>query len=47
MDLNKTLQAMRMQTEGLTNQEIADSFKIGRSTLLRHISNYKKSIAKD
>lgn len=47
MDSNKILQAMQMQTEGLTNQDIADSFNIGRSTLLRHISNYKKSLTKD
>ena len=35
--------AIKKQKQGLTNQDIADEFEIGRSTLLRHIANYKKS----
>jgi len=38
----KTIQAIEMQQQGMTNQKIADEFEIGRSTLLRYISNYKK-----
>ena len=38
----KTIQAIEMQHQGLTNQQIADEFEIGRSTLLRYISSYKK-----
>ena len=38
----KTIQAIELQSQGLTNQQIADEFEIGRSTLLRYISNYKK-----
>jgi len=38
----KKIQAIEMQHLGLTNQQIADGFEIGRSTLLRYISNYKK-----
>jgi DNA invertase Pin-like site-specific DNA recombinase len=34
-----------LQEQGnLTNQQIADMFEIGRSTLLRYVANYKKSI---
>lgn len=39
----KVLEAMKMQDGGYTNQHIADPFDIGRSTLLRYISKYKKS----
>ncbi len=38
----KTIKALEMQKQGLTNQEIADEFEIGRSTLLRYISSYRK-----
>ena len=38
----KTIQAIELQNQGLTNQQIADEFEIGRSTLLRYISKYKK-----
>lgn len=38
----KTIQAIELQNQGQTNQQIADGFEIGRSTLLRYISNYKK-----
>jgi len=38
-----TVKALAMQSNGILNQEIADSFGIARSTLLRHIANYKKS----
>jgi len=40
-----TVKAIEMQASGTLNQEIADSFGIARSTLLRHIANYKKSFA--
>jgi len=39
-----TLKAIEMQKDGMLNQEIADNFGIARSTLLRHIANYKKSL---
>jgi DNA invertase Pin-like site-specific DNA recombinase len=39
----KVIEAIRMQEDGMTNQQIADKFEIGRSTLLRYISEYKKS----
>ena len=39
-----TVKAIEMQSDGMLNQEIADSFGIARSTLLRHIANYKKSL---
>lgn len=42
-DTQKTLKAIDMQKNGFTNQEIADNFKIARSTLLRWISEHKKS----
>lgn len=38
----KVIEAIRMQEDGMTNQHIADNFEIGRSTLLRYISEYKK-----
>jgi len=38
----KTIEAIEMQQQGMTNQKIADEFEIGRSTLMRYISNYKK-----
>lgn len=41
-DNEKVLEAIKMQEEGMKNQDIADHFKIGRSTLLRWISEYKK-----
>ena len=40
-----TVKAIAMQEDGMLNQEIADSFGIARSTLLRHIANYKKRLA--
>ena len=38
----KTIQAIELQKQGLTNQQIADDFEIGKSTLLRYISRYRK-----
>ncbi|CAA6815809.1 MAG: Site-specific recombinase, resolvase family [uncultured Sulfurovum sp.] len=39
-------EAVSLQQIGeMTNQQIADSFGIGRSTLLRYLSNYKKSLS--
>lgn len=43
-DDEKTIEAIKMQSQGMTNQAIADSFGIGKSTLLRYISNYKKRL---
>ena len=40
-----TVKAIEMQSDGMLNQDIADSFGIARSTLLRHIANYKKRLA--
>ena len=42
-DEEKTIQAIEMQSQGMTAQQIADEFEIGRSTLLRYISSYKKT----
>ena len=39
-----TVKAITMQEDGMLNQDIADSFDIARSTLLRHIANYKKRL---
>ncbi|MDF1875931.1 recombinase family protein [Sulfurimonas sp. SAG-AH-194-I05] len=39
---DKTIQAIELQNQGMTAQQIADEFEIGRSTLLRYISAYKK-----
>jgi DNA invertase Pin-like site-specific DNA recombinase len=41
-DNEKVVQALEMQNTGMINQEIADSFGIARSTLLRYIADYKK-----
>ena len=48
-DDEKVVQALEMQNTGVNNQEIADSFGIARSTLLRYIANFKKeaSLVKD
>ncbi len=35
------IQAMELKEEGLTNQEIAKKFNIGKSTLLRYLAEYK------
>lgn len=43
-DNEKVIEAMAMQNDGFTNQYIADHFEIGRSTLLRYISKYKKEL---
>lgn len=34
-------EAIKMQSEGMLNQDIANHFNVGRSTLLRYISKYK------
>lgn len=41
-DNEKVLDAIKMQKDGIKNKDIADHFQIGRSTLLRWISKYKK-----
>lgn len=43
LDMTKVVEAIKMQDIGVANQEIADYFNIGRSTLLRYISQYKKN----
>lgn len=45
MNDEQVVQAIQMQDDGMLNQDIADNFGVGRSTLLRYISKYKKSIA--
>lgn len=45
LNSEKVIQAIGMQNDGMTNQQIADKFEIGRSTLLRYVSEYKKSAA--
>ena len=35
-------EALELQKEGWTNQQIAEEFDVGRSTLLRYIADYKK-----
>lgn len=42
MNEEQVVQAIQMQEDGMLNQEIADCFCVGRSTLLRYISKYKK-----
>jgi len=43
LDDSKVMEAMELQARGeMTNQEIADMFRVGRSTLLRYVANYKK-----
>jgi DNA invertase Pin-like site-specific DNA recombinase len=40
---SQVVEAMVLQKKGeITNQQIADKFGVGRSTLLRYISEYKK-----
>lgn len=41
-DDEKVKEAIKMKNDGFTNQQIADHFEIGRSTLLRYISKYQK-----
>lgn len=40
----RTAEAIKLQKKGLINQEIADKFGIARSTLLRYIAKYKKTL---
>lgn len=35
------------ETGKYTNQQIADQFEVGRSTLLRYVANYKKKVNSD
>jgi DNA invertase Pin-like site-specific DNA recombinase len=42
MNDEQVVQAIQMQNDGMVNQEIADNFGVGRSTLLRYISKYKQ-----
>lgn len=44
MSDEQVVEAMKLQKSGeFTNQETADKFGVGRSTLLRYLSEYKKS----
>jgi len=43
-DDEKSALALTMQEKGMLNQEIAEHFGIGRSTLLRWLAKYKKKI---
>ncbi len=46
IEKNQVEQIIQMQNSGeYTNQQIADTFGIGRSTLLRYVSEYKKEVA--
>jgi DNA invertase Pin-like site-specific DNA recombinase len=41
----QVIEAMELQKKGeMTNQQIADMFGVGRSTLLRYVAEYKKKI---
>lgn len=44
MNNEQVIQAIQMQNDGFINQQIADSFGVGKSTLLRYISLYKKEL---
>ena len=44
MNDEQVVQAIQMQSDGMLNQDIADNFGVGRSTLLRYVSKYKKSV---
>ena len=46
MTEEQVVEAMELQNKGeMTNQQIADSFGVGRSTLLRYLAKYKKSLS--
>ena len=40
--IDKVSEVLELQQQGITNQEIANKYNIGRSTLLRYISKYKE-----
>ena len=40
--IDKVPKVLELQQQGITNQEIANKYNIGRSTLLRYISKYKE-----
>ena len=42
LDEQSVIAAIKKQDEGMLNQDIADEFGVGRSTLLRYIANHKK-----
>ena len=45
MSAEQVLKAIELQKSGeFTNQQIADRFVVGRSTLLRYVAEYKKKI---
>lgn len=45
MTMTQAKEATMMQKAGeMTNQQIADYFGVGRSTLLRYLSQYKKGL---
>jgi len=43
-DSERTIEALAKKDQGMTNQAIADEYGIGRSTLLKYISEYKKGM---
>ncbi len=43
-DAQRTKEAILMQNQGIANQVIADEYGIGKSTLLRYISQYKSEL---
>lgn len=42
MNEEDVLEALKLKDKGLSNQVIADRFEVGKSTLLRYFSKYKK-----
>ena len=38
------IEIMKLQQTGMFNQDIADKYNVGRSTLLRYVADYKKKI---
>lgn len=43
-DSERTIEALAKKDQGMTDQAIADEYGIGRSTLLKYISEYKKGM---
>ncbi len=43
MDDTNVLQALSLKEAGYTNKEIAMEFKVGKSTLLRYLSEFRKT----
>ena len=41
---SQVIEIIELQKTDMTNQEVADKFNVGRSTLLRYVADYKKKI---